>query len=688
MRQRIAELEASESKRKQVERTLQVCHRFFEIVNQHTEMAPLLKEITTEIKEFIGCPAVELCLLDAGNSIPHQVYEGLNNQGDPFYTNGVTVTYFPANASEEEIYNQEEYESMALIPIYLGDQILGSIHIAGPRGSMIPLEKVEVLEEIGKQLGIVIQRVHAEEASRDSKEVTEAVLDNISDSISIIDTASYRILWANKAFLNTLKMEAKDVIGKHCHEVNHSESTHDDTCPLDETLRTGSVSSVEHIHYDRNAGEVYVEVSTSPIKNEKGEIHRVIHIARNITERKLAAEALKKANDELERRVKQRTHELSESNALLQQEIAEHKRTEEVLWDTNELLETIFFTTHFMIAYIDRDFNFIRVNRAYAAANGHAPEFFVGQSYFDLYPDKHAESIFRNVVDKGEPYFTYAKPFEFAEDKGPPRYWDWSLHPVKGSYDNVIKGIIMLFLDVTGHKRMEEQLQWSQKMESLGRLAAGVAHEIGNPLNSISSLAQLLQMKSKDASAKENLQLMREHIVRISKIVRNMIDFAHPVGTENKSTQVNDVLNAALEISKYDKRARSIDLITELASNMQPVFLVEDQLLQVFTNIIFNAFDAMQNGGRLTINTSQESDKVHISFTDTGTGIREDVASDIFDPFFTTKDIGQGTGLGLSISYGIVKSFGGEIAVQSTDNLGSTFTVILPIKHIAERENG
>jgi signal transduction histidine kinase len=126
----------------------------------------------------------------------------------------------------------------------------------------------------------------------------------------------------------------------------------------------------------------------------------------------------------------------------------------------------------------------------------------------------------------------------------------------------------------------------------------------------------------------------------------------------------------------------------ELASNMQEAFVMGDQLLQVFTNIIFNAFDAMCGGGKLTIKTEQESDMIYISFTDTGVGIREDIVSKIFDPFFTTKDIGHGTGLGLSISYGIIISFNGEITVQSRYGSGSTFTVKLPVKRIREKENG
>lgn len=505
--------------------------------------------------------------------------------------------------------------------------------------------------------------------------------DAITDIVALI-SPDLEFIEANKSCCDSLGMKPEELIGRKCYEVVHGLDGPIFNCPCNATLKTGKPHTNEISQHGR-----YYIATADPIYDEDGELVAFVHTIKDITGRKQAEEALKKAHDDLEKRVNQRTHELLESNMLLQREIAERKRTEETLWNTNELLETIFSTTHLLMAYLDNDFNFIRVNNAYAAANEHTPEFFIGQNYLYLYPCEDDEYIFRNVIDKGEPYSAYGRPFEFAKYReSDVRYWDWSIYPVKDS-SRVVKGLILLFLDVTERKLIDERLQWSQRMESVGRLAAGVAHEIGNPLNSISSLAQLLQMKSRDASVRDNLHLMATHITRISKTVKNMVDFAHPASGEKKSTRINGMLNAALEISKYDKRARNIEVELDLAPNMQPVLVVGDQLLQVFTNIIFNAFDAMPDGGKLTIKTRQESERIDISFTDTGTGIKEDFMGNIFDPFFTTKDVGQGTGLGLSISYGIVRSFDGEISVQSVYGSGSTFTVTLPIKHIVGKRH-
>lgn len=156
------------------------------------------------------------------------------------------------------------------------------------------------------------QRKQEVDAMQNSKQFIETVFNNVNDSIAVIDTTNFRIVRVNRTFLNTLNMEEKDVIGKHCYEVTHHRSkpcdSPNDTCPLAKTLKTGYHSLAEHIHYDKDGREIYIEISTYPIRNEKGEIYQVIHIAHDITERKRLEKALEKAHRELKEITAQQVH--------------------------------------------------------------------------------------------------------------------------------------------------------------------------------------------------------------------------------------------------------------------------------------------------------------------------------------------------------------------------------------------
>ncbi|MFQ5603964.1 MAG: ATP-binding protein [bacterium] len=227
-------------------------------------------------------------------------------------------------------------------------------------------------------------------------------------------------------------------------------------------------------------------------------------------------------------------------------------------------------------------------------------------------------------------------------------------------------------------RESQRQLVHNEKMASLGVLAAGLAHEIGNPLTAISSIVQILQRKSTETKHKEQLKLLSENINRISKIVRELSDFSRPVKTDRQPCQINELIRTALGILKYDPRAKKYKITTNLSKDLPRVNVVADQVLQVFINVILNAFDAMESQGELRISSSKRNHAVTITVTDTGKGIAPEWQEKIFEPFFTTKTVGQGSGLGLSVSYGIIKSLGGEIHVESEVGKGTTFVIVLP----------
>ncbi|PIS46281.1 MAG: hypothetical protein COT22_00825 [Ignavibacteria bacterium CG08_land_8_20_14_0_20_37_9] len=246
------------------------------------------------------------------------------------------------------------------------------------------------------------------------------------------------------------------------------------------------------------------------------------------------------------------------------------------------------------------------------------------------------------------------------------------------SQNGEYSGRTVIIKDVSIVKQLQQQIDQSEKLAVIGQLAAGIAHEIGNPLASISSLVQLIQRKNKDENLGEQLVLIKENIDRISKIVRELVDFSRPPSYEKITIQITDIVKTAVGIVKYDKRVKKVNFETEFDPNIPFVKVVPDQVLQVFVNILINALDAIDGTGNVFVKTYHNDENIFISITDNGCGMDSETALKIFDPFFTTKNVGKGTGLGLSVSYSIIKKLNGEILVESEVSKGSTFFIRIP----------
>jgi two-component system NtrC family sensor kinase len=240
---------------------------------------------------------------------------------------------------------------------------------------------------------------------------------------------------------------------------------------------------------------------------------------------------------------------------------------------------------------------------------------------------------------------------------------------------------LLIFSDVSQEREDNEKLYLTDRLASIGEMAAGLAHELNNPLTAILTLSQLLLHHGLPGESQEDMRCIYEEAQRATRIVKNVLLFARNNNYENGRSSANDVVRDVLRLRQHDERAVQIDVVTHLAEDMPEVSIDRFQLQQVFLNIILNAEAAIKETGRrgtLTVTTEEADDRVKIHFTDTGCGIKKSVVPRIFDPFFTTKDIGKGTGLGLSICYGIVVKHGGRITVRSRPGEGSTFTVEIP----------
>jgi PAS domain S-box-containing protein len=246
-----------------------------------------------------------------------------------------------------------------------------------------------------------------------------------------------------------------------------------------------------------------------------------------------------------------------------------------------------------------------------------------------------------------------------------------------------------IFTDLRGIQKIEQDLQQthkmllqSEKMAGLGRLAAGVAHEINNPMSGITLYSNLLlERLGEDHPAAEDLHVIINEVERCKQIVSDLLEFSHQTTYEHTGVNVNEQIRKALVVLRMQPLFHNIEVVTELEGDLSRIWGNSIRLNQVFTNIIVNAAQAMDGRGKLTILTRHRSNRdiVEIVISDTGPGIDKEIISQIFDPFFTTKAKDGGTGLGLSVSYAIVREHKGSIRAESTLGRGTTFTLRFPI---------
>jgi signal transduction histidine kinase len=222
----------------------------------------------------------------------------------------------------------------------------------------------------------------------------------------------------------------------------------------------------------------------------------------------------------------------------------------------------------------------------------------------------------------------------------------------------------------------QAQLLHQEKMAAFGLLAAGIAHEVGNPLASISSIVQLLERRDHDAYTREKLTLVADQLRRIQGILRELVNFSRPASTAREKLAVADLLDEALSIAKYYKGVKRRSIAVDVAADLPPVIGVRGQLVSVFLNLVLNAIDATAKGGHVVIGTAAEPGGVRLWVGDDGPGICPEHHGKLFQPYFTTKR--HGTGLGLFMARKLLAEHGGMIECESTAGRGTTFTVRLP----------
>jgi C4-dicarboxylate-specific signal transduction histidine kinase len=238
-------------------------------------------------------------------------------------------------------------------------------------------------------------------------------------------------------------------------------------------------------------------------------------------------------------------------------------------------------------------------------------------------------------------------------------------------------------------KQQQQAMIQHEKMVALGQMAAGVTHEIANPLASMDSLLQLMQRKP-ERLRPDAVATLREQIDRINQIIQQMKTFAHPSDAQQQTVDLNEIVEQSLHMLRFDKRLKAVKVDRQFSPDAGSLALLPQALQQVLVNLIINALDAMAQTPepKLTVRTERRDGCCLVEIADNGTGVAPEHMGRLFEPFFTTKPVGKGTGLGLSISYSLIQKQGGSISVRSQSGAGTSFTIRLPTARASRNREG
>lgn len=480
----------------------------------------------------------------------------------------------------------------------------------------------------------------------------KALFDLVADAVFMVDHAG-TIVAVNKREEQVLGYAEEEVLGRRILDMVPP-AYHDDLVYRIGKIVQGErrVPTQEMVILSRIGRDVHAEIDL--IRVEAGERPSVMVQIRDITDRKRLERALQMHRDELELKVQERTREIESTKQYL----------ENLLENANDVIYTL-----------DIEQRFTYVNGK-VEAWGYNKEDLLGRPYLSLLSKRHRGRRLKSTLDIGA---KQVYEVEVVSRAGEPRTVMVSVSPLCNS-DGRITGVLGIARDMTDTKRFEQYIRSSEKLASVGKLAAGVAHEINNPLGGIlNCLYNLRKGLLPPARQEEYLSAIEDGLRRVQKIVRQLLDFSQQHQPELASTDINSVVDRVLVLTNHIFVGNHITLDTQFGRDLPPVMVDRHMIEQVLMNLVLNAVQAIRSGGTVTISTKVAEGICLVEVRDSGCGIPPHVLPRIFDPFFTTKGTGEGTGLGLSVSLGIVERHGGRILVDSEVGRGSTFTLCLPL---------
>jgi len=481
----------------------------------------------------------------------------------------------------------------------------------------------------------------------------------VFDSLSfptLVLSPDRTIISVNRKFLQKIEATAEEVVGRTCREVFY-EFFYDSelpctqtTCPLDKTLKEGRGHSILRQVVSKAGRRRWEDRVFSPILDDAGRVIYVIESVRDVT----------------------RT-----------------KTLEQMLTGVREFLDRVIQSSASAIVAADRDGRVLIMNEAaeelFGGAFNSADQLYIK----DLYPAGVAQELMDKLRDEsyggaGKLPVTQVNIRTLKNEEVPVEmtgaiiYEDGRETATMGIYNDLRERRAV----ENKLRQAEAQVVQSEKMASLGRLAAGVAHEINNPLTGILMYGNMLKEKiAGDDTSGQHLQFILEDAERCRDIVKNLLAYSRLSSSSRECMPLNELVEESLHLIRDQRLFMSVSIEKRLFAGNLQIFADRNQLRQVVINLVMNAIDAMNKSGTLTLETyrDESSNQACLIVSDTGCGIAAADRSRIFDPFFTTKEPGQGTGLGLSTSYGIVKDNGGDIHIRETGSAGTTFVLALPL---------
>jgi two-component system cell cycle sensor histidine kinase/response regulator CckA len=586
-------------------------------------------------------------VLHRGERLPGRVWES----GEPAWTPDVIADReLPARATDDD----QCLHGAIAVPVAGGGGTWGVLEFCGRKRRGPDEDRLRVFASFGGQLGQFIERTHAEEAVRAEEARKRAILESALDAVVTMDHTGC-IVEFNPAAERIFGYPARAVVGRPLAEVLVPED-------LREAHRTGLAR--------------YLDGGEPSILGRRIEM-AALHADGHLVPVELAVTRVNLPGPPL-------------FSGYIR-DITARKRAEEELQGSRAMLAAIIDGTPDAVFVKDCAGRYLLINSAGASALGRTVEEVLGKDDTELMELDAAIEIMerdRAVMDSGETVIAE----ESVAAEGQTRMFLATKAPYRDAAGGVV-GLIGIAHDVTERRRLEAELQQAQKMEAIGRLAGGVAHDFNNILSVIRGFSDLAQRQlgGADAAVDDWLQQVTRAADQGTGLTRQLLSFSRRQPIETEVLSLNAVV-ADMDALLRRVLGEDLRLVTVFGASPGAVQANRGQLEQVIMNLAVNARDAMPEGGKLTIETAEvvldeepagrlgvsPGAHVRLRVSDTGAGMDSELQTRIFEPFFTTKGVGRGTGLGLSTVYGIVTQSGGHIGVHSALGAGSTFVIHLP----------